>query len=219
MTIIRQGSANETCSASFAAFGVWADLIVCVPDTSPPSLVWAVYSYIPPLMAVGVAFWMVLRRTSTSALAFAFGIGTVALNETILKRLVPQPRPSLACVCTLGMPSGHSMVAAEFLTWLLLETIFPPIHQRPRRARQKVGLLILAVILLVPVPASRVVLHYHTVEQALAGVFLGVILGALWFLLLALSHRHGVLDRCFASTFLSKRLSHTYRRPSISVHS
>jgi hypothetical protein len=98
------------------------------------------------------------------------------------------------------MPSGHSMVATEFLVWIALETLFPPkrpsaeatmskgelvtpdLMQKPKttnfffrffrnifqfftNTKNRFLVLFWAIVLLLPVPISRVVLNYHTTEQ------------------------------------------------------
>lgn len=205
-----------------------------MPDDSVASLVWALYSYIPPVLILGVLVWFCVHRTtcalararprsfaSTALFAVVFGLVTVALNELLLKRLVPQPRPTLACVCScarsscfarthtvrLGMPSGHSMVAVEFLVWLILELVFP--RRRLVVQRKTVVVIFWAVVLLLPVPVSRVILHYHTVEQVVTGAVLGAVFGLGWFVFLAVlaAPRRWVDDlarRCCS-------LRHTYR--------
>lgn len=140
------------------------------------------------------------------------------------------------------MPSGHSMVAMEFLVWVFLETLFP--HRRSRnefqfsepivrvqtgnfvvrfvhnltdllvKKKARYNLLFWAIVILLPVPISRVVLNYHTVEQAIIGVLLGTVFGVLWFVLLAMiATPRGWTKSFFSESATARRLrvKHTYR--------
>mmetsp|Transcript_13517 Transcript_13517/g.15161 ORF Transcript_13517/g.15161 Transcript_13517/m.15161 type:complete len:170 (+) Transcript_13517:125-634(+) len=101
------------------------------------------------------------------------------LNELILKNIFQQPRPSLACVTSFGMPSGHATSAGVvFVTIFTLHTI----------GRVKsIKFTIFYCLLMILQAYSRIYLHYHTQEQVLAGFTLGVSLGMILITLLPLS--------------------------------
>uniref|UniRef100_A0A7S3KH36 Phosphatidic acid phosphatase type 2/haloperoxidase domain-containing protein n=1 Tax=Euplotes crassus TaxID=5936 RepID=A0A7S3KH36_EUPCR len=89
------------------------------------------------------------------------------LNETLLKNYFKQPRPALACVNSYGMPSGHATSASTnfvMVSMLLMKGMMK---------RPNVGHFYLFWM---PLQAySRIYLHYHTVDQVLAGFTLGII--------------------------------------------
>lgn len=78
------------------------------------------------------------------------------------------------------MPSAHAQFGFFFATYLSLH--------HPRRYR---------VLLLFPIAAaiaaSRVYLGYHYVSQVLAGSLFGLVMGAVWFLVVAVARRVGLV--------------------------
>lgn len=96
-----------------------------------------------------------------------------ALTNGVLKRVVSRPRPQAALMCTringvhvprtTSFPSGHSSAAA--LAAVLLAGTG--------------GLGTAAAVLAALIATSRVVLRLHYVSDVLAGVVLGVLVGAM----------------------------------------
>ena len=118
-------------------------------------------------------------------------------NE-ITKRILQEPRPETSCSQTsYGMPSGHSNFSLCLFTWYVLE-----LTQCSGRFRDQ-GLYKLEqffILILAPiVPASRVVLNYHTVKQVSIGSTLGVCNGIIIFFMfrMLLRNQNSWLNRWF----------------------
>ena len=101
------------------------------------------------------------RRPNALSRAGSVCFFLIAPCEWILKPLAQQPRPPTSCCASVGMPSSHSMVSMGMTVWLLMEC---------NASWSSLALL----LLLMPVPFSRLWLGDHTVEQ----VFCGCVCGA-----------------------------------------
>eukprot|EP00403_Amphidinium_massartii_P025326 CAMPEP_0178401916 /NCGR_PEP_ID=MMETSP0689_2-20121128/16560_1 /TAXON_ID=160604 /ORGANISM="Amphidinium massartii, Strain CS-259" /LENGTH=232 /DNA_ID=CAMNT_0020022775 /DNA_START=43 /DNA_END=741 /DNA_ORIENTATION=- len=98
------------------------------------------------------------------------------------KHLARDIRPEGGCLTSCGMPSGHSQLTIAVAAFVLLE-----VFSRPRLHRGIFWLAIaLVVVLLVPVPWSRVQLGDHSVAQVLVGSAVGILEALLWFLIVRL---------------------------------
>eukprot|EP00947_MAST-08B_sp_MAST-8B-sp1_P001989 g1989.t1 len=91
------------------------------------------------------------------------GIGLAVVLKATLP-FVPRPMSgALSCTSTSGMPSGHAAFAASIVVGRLVGT--------PRARGSIGGILGVAGTVLV----SRYVLRYHSLDQILAGVVVGVV--------------------------------------------
>lgn len=101
---------------------------------------------------------------------------------TVAKAIIQQPRPVGSCIISCGMPSGHSISALCYLTWLLLEAYNKNNKEYFAEERTKHFLAILLCVLFLPVTWSRIFLHDHSLEQVTVGGIVGASVGGLWFL-------------------------------------
>lgn len=79
------------------------------------------------------------------------------------------------------MPSAHSAMATGLLAWYILELFFE--DNKTTRIEMTQNSFVLALLLL-PVPYSRVYLHYHTILQVIIGSIIGLSISLAWFLFL-----------------------------------
>mmetsp|Transcript_17661 Transcript_17661/g.40912 ORF Transcript_17661/g.40912 Transcript_17661/m.40912 type:complete len:235 (-) Transcript_17661:77-781(-) len=100
-------------------------------------------------------------------------------SNNIFKRLFLHARPVGSCLISCGMPSGHSQLTIMLAVFILLE-----VCTRRQLGRIVSGVVVAAVIvLLLPVPWSRVQLRDHSVGQVLIGSSVGCLEAGLWYLL------------------------------------
>eukprot|EP01060_Flectonema_neradi_P012857 TRINITY_DN1963_c0_g2_i1.p1 TRINITY_DN1963_c0_g2~~TRINITY_DN1963_c0_g2_i1.p1 ORF type:complete len:227 (+),score=26.57 TRINITY_DN1963_c0_g2_i1:63-743(+) len=125
-----------------------------------------VYSLVPWGIALVAVWFAVMKRTSTSVVILAYMAFVICVNEALVKRNFPQPRPGASCIDTPGMPSSHSLLAIGVLVWGLLE-----MGESKSLTMSAFFMLLMA---LAPVPHARVVLNDHSPKQALAGSLLGI---------------------------------------------
>jgi len=159
------------------------------------------YSYVPMLL-IGVAIFEFLWVRGTRELSFVLFVAlTVALNEGLLKRCFRQPRPSMSCCTSCGMPSSHSAFATGFFTLMFLDaayrvnpmdmaskaltrwslvrqhTVFcrgPLSNPTTLSNRAFVYVCFQWGVLLLPVPLSRIYLKDHTTQQVIVGSTAGI---------------------------------------------
>ncbi|CAJ1432508.1 unnamed protein product [Effrenium voratum] len=101
----------------------------------------------------------------------------------LLKLAFRSPRPEAhggSCAKSCGMPSGHTIETIGSFTWLALEVY----HTRTLEPRQKVLLMSVAGVCLLPSGWSRIYLHDHSLEQVWAGALVGTTLAVAWYFLL-----------------------------------
>ncbi len=72
------------------------------------------------------------------------------------------------------MPSAHSCMCLAWLTVLALDAT-------AMKARRPLVAMIFTLILLAPVPVSRIILQDHSATQAMAGSLIGLAIGVSWF--------------------------------------
>jgi membrane-associated phospholipid phosphatase len=123
---------------------------------------------------------LVRRHRTADALVFlaVVGIGVVMLNNG-LKLLVDRERPAIAQLAGhsgASFPSGHSAAAAA--CWAAIALVVARRASRPVRALAAAGALVIAIA----VAASRVLLGVHWLTDVIAGV----IVGWMWFFLVAI---------------------------------
>eukprot|EP00930_Biecheleria_cincta_P053202 TRINITY_DN38594_c0_g1_i1.p1 TRINITY_DN38594_c0_g1~~TRINITY_DN38594_c0_g1_i1.p1 ORF type:complete len:255 (-),score=19.11 TRINITY_DN38594_c0_g1_i1:61-825(-) len=138
-----------------------------------------------------------------------FMIVVTAINELAIKNLWKHPRPGYtgraineygkpvgSCAVTCGMPSSHSLLSVGLLTLLVLDTARYVKHDKetpsswseytllPRGAFSPGQFNVsyaIWLIMLGPVPVSRLVLFDHSAYQVLLGSALGFALALFWF--------------------------------------
>lgn len=129
------------------------------------------YSLIPYafilLLLIG---WIIAPLERAYPVAIGVNILSLIL-VAILRASIDQFRPPDSCVTSFGMPSGHSAVAIGTLVVLLVETIR---NTRRYKTWKVIALCILWTVLLLPVPFARVIIHDHTVMQAVIGSLIGL---------------------------------------------
>jgi dolichyldiphosphatase len=93
----------------------------------------------------------------------------------LLKQYFQQPRPEAATLHDCGMPSNHSQVSAYLGAAGLCFLWCDATLQHPRLWKPLVSLATVALVAAVGV--SRIYLGEHTVEQVLAGLAVGTLVG------------------------------------------
>lgn len=139
----------------------------------------AFYSVAPTILAFGFPVLFLFTRGLRELLAIAF----FWLHKCVmwgLKDMAAQRRPVGSCIQSCGMPSGHSMDAASFLTWFVLEVALA----RSIKSTHKALYIVIACVILGPVAWSRVFFNDHSVAQVVAGTAVGIACGSVWYLLL-----------------------------------
>jgi len=145
----------------------------------------AFYSMVPFFVSIVSMLALLVRRGVSNVLVISFQVIAAGGVVIILKHLFRQPRPIGSCLSSCGFPSGHATVTIGLLTWVVLEVALS--GRWAKEKRRCVLVLVLAVMLLGPVGWSRTVLHDHSWKQVIAGSMVGIVVGALWLLLLRLT--------------------------------
>jgi len=161
-----------------------------------------VWGFVPYLVPACCVLELVMRR-GTREYMFCIWIGlSTLLNEAIFKNLVKEPRPIGSCSVKCGMPSGHSSQSIGILTLVFLEMVYRicPTQdfaaQVSSRCRDTFSLvprsglmshshfvraMAIWIVALLPVPASRVFLRDHTVQQVMYGSAIGCLEAVAWY--------------------------------------
>jgi len=143
----------------------------------------AFYSSLPLVIFVLEVIALLLIRGLREFVLLAF-MPIFLFMTFFLKKLIRQPRPYGSCLTSCGMPSGHSIMSIGIAVFLLLE-LFTRSLQKSRQSRTTLYIFTgFIVVLLFPVPWSRVQLHDHSVAQVLVGTAVGVVVGVLYFIAL-----------------------------------
>ncbi|KAJ9455640.1 Lipid phosphate phosphatase gamma [Diplonema papillatum] len=168
--------------------GIQPFIDVTVPHGATYSEVLAVlYSFVPWIVSLITVSSAFRRRTITLLAAAMYIVLVVICNEILVKRNFPQSRPSASCLLSPGMPSSHSLLSIGLLVWLFLEMA------ENRGIKGWWGFV--AILILAPVPPSRVVLQDHSLEQVTAGSLLGMASAIAFFSVLRRSAKSSLIDR------------------------
>lgn len=140
----------------------------------------ALLTFLPFFVLIGLSALLFVRRCTETAFAAAGLVASTALN-LVLKHAIQQPRPPGSHRGDYGMPSDHSQFTAFFavyiVCWLHLSD---RVHWRGDSSWTRSLYSAIAIASVPVIMYSRVRLGVHSVEQVLAGAFLGALLGAAW---------------------------------------
>ncbi|EUD66592.1 hypothetical protein C922_02913 [Plasmodium inui San Antonio 1] len=141
------------------------------------SVVATVYGYVPYILAF-LMFLGLLLTFNKILLYLAFIIPIqFTLNDLVLKKLLKMNRPIHSALQSYGMPSGHSSFSFTLLTFILLHL------RESKKDKWTTMSYILSIIVLLPIPWSRVYIEDHTLYQAFFGCILGVFIGVVSYMI------------------------------------
>ncbi|CAA9986214.1 PAP2-like protein, putative [Plasmodium knowlesi strain H] len=141
------------------------------------SVVATVYGYIPYAFMLATLLGFLLT-SNNMLLYFVFIIPTqLTINDIILKNILKMSRPIHSALQSYGMPSGHSSFSFSLLTFLILHLL------EAKKDKWTIMACILAIILLLPIPWSRVYIQDHTLYQVIFGSLLGFIIGVVFYMI------------------------------------
>ncbi|KAL8812342.1 MAG: hypothetical protein Q9223_001100 [Gallowayella weberi] len=149
----------------------------------------------PQILCVVYATLIWSSREMEIFLMFAGQMGCEGLNF-LLKRLIKGERPPRIKTKGYGMPSSHAQFAAFFCVYLTLFLLFrhsprPSDTHTPTTLNERILLAIWSILFAAIVCASRVYLHYHTVNQVLVGCAVGSVVALAWFGVTTIARRYG----------------------------
>ncbi|KAG4095995.1 PAP2-domain-containing protein [Neocallimastix lanati (nom. inval.)] len=140
-------------------------------------MILALSSLCPIFLIVAYTSVILARRE----LIIIFTLIGQLLNElfnTIIKHIIKQPRPENAALTSYGMPSSHSQFMFFFATYCILYMFLKlKMNNNLWKFLISVGLIIVAST----VAYSRYYLSYHSAQQVIVGITLGIFAGACWF--------------------------------------
>jgi len=157
------------------------------------------YSSVPFLSLIVIVLLLIYHRGQRELAAFVYFPVVTGFVSFTLKHLLQQIRPDGSCITSCGMPSGHAIMAIGVATVLLCELF-------SRDAITGIGKALPAtfvLLILFPVPWSRVWLNDHSVPQVLVGSLVGMAVGVMYHVFLRkvvvphggrLEHATGITD-------------------------
>eukprot|EP01063_Lacrimia_lanifica_P019224 TRINITY_DN2631_c0_g1_i1.p1 TRINITY_DN2631_c0_g1~~TRINITY_DN2631_c0_g1_i1.p1 ORF type:complete len:272 (+),score=94.87 TRINITY_DN2631_c0_g1_i1:50-865(+) len=146
---------------------------VTIPYEATFSEVMAVgYSFVPWAVSGVIVGCALVKRTTRWLASMAYICLVILCNEVFVKRSFPQKRPLASCLVSPGMPSSHSVISIGLLVWFLLERV--DLRDVKGMSFDKPWKGLAALLVLAPVPPSRVVLNDHSLAQVTAGSLMGV---------------------------------------------
>lgn len=144
------------------------------------------FSLIPVFSVVAFLAIIVIRRDLTT-IFFFIGFFVNEFSNQVLKRIIKEPRPSRLgqpLWSEYGMPSAHAQFMG-FVTAFVILLFYVRIKVVtliiPLAKLWKHFLTAACVLTSIVVSYSRIYLRYHTPNQVLVGLVLGLLFGALWF--------------------------------------
>jgi len=173
---VQETECKETAVGAIDVTLVPLDFTYVVYDSSSlVSLLLAYLTYLP-ILAGTMLFAAVLLRRDLEAIYQLTGLVFSSAVNTVLKKLIKQPRPAGSVKTGHGMPSDHAQFSFFFVVY-----VSAWMWQRVRLSRvAKAQLLALLLVTSVIVCWSRVHLGVHSFAQVVAGAITGSILGWLW---------------------------------------
>jgi undecaprenyl-diphosphatase len=148
---------------------------------------------ITSFVALASVGYLALRRKRHAAAFIFLAVGSGMLMSSLLKGIFERARPELVehatTVYSTSFPSGHAMTAG--VVYLTLAAVLIRVETR---ARLKLYLLSLAVLVTVSVGASRVYLGVHWPSDVLAGWAAGAAWAVLWWCIALWLQRRGAVE-------------------------
>eukprot|EP01103_Thecamoeba_quadrilineata_P007749 TRINITY_DN17583_c0_g1_i1.p1 TRINITY_DN17583_c0_g1~~TRINITY_DN17583_c0_g1_i1.p1 ORF type:complete len:197 (+),score=17.58 TRINITY_DN17583_c0_g1_i1:42-632(+) len=133
-------------------------------------------THLPFVLVLGLISLIVINR-EVHWIFFFFGqILNLAFNS-LLKNIIRQPRPTKSTSLDYGMPSSHSSYVFFFCAYL---TCFVILKTKYTPTTRSFVIAVLAFIAII-VGYSRIHLAFHTLEQVIVGMILGIITGTSWY--------------------------------------
>ena len=135
------------------------------------------YGFTPFLCLLALLVLFFFTRGGTREIVYMALAGAATGICEIIKIIVKENRPGGACISnSYGMPSGHSCMSLAWVTLLAFDMTI--VKSRASLSLTTVGL---TMLLLLPVPISRIILEDHSPSEAMAGSLIGIVLAAAWF--------------------------------------
>lgn len=181
MAGVIHSNGGEACSHGFALLEISIPFAPTLTDAAAVS-----YSFVPWVGSV-LLFVVALdrkREVYAARLVALLLTSMIVINELVLKKVLQEPRPERSCLRSHGMPSSHALLAIGVLSYVALELLWGDQSLNGFRARSKTDAATLfcgLLVILGPVPFSRVHLHDHHESQVAMGSALGVLLAAVFF--------------------------------------
>ncbi|MCQ2816061.1 MAG: phosphatase PAP2 family protein, partial [archaeon] len=95
----------------------------------------------------------------------------------ILKNNIRDPKPNYKCTKQYGNPSNNACLLSSLIFWFILEEFFIQ-----KEFKIKFNFAFYFLILIFPFMIySKVYLHYHSWEQIINGIIVGIIISSCWF--------------------------------------
>ncbi|XP_076160152.1 dolichyldiphosphatase 1 [Ptiloglossa arizonensis] len=146
----------------------------------------ALISLIPFAIVTGFVTLILFRR-DLHTISFFSGIIINECINFILKHTICEARPMRRNVhVEYGMPSMHAQFMWFFAAYTTLFICIRLHHNNNSSISERFWRIIViaaCIIVAVLVTYSRVYLLYHTNSQVLCGTFIGIIFGAVWFII------------------------------------
>lgn len=162
-------------------------------------------SLLPVYIMVFYTSWFLVTREIEPVLVVGGHLIGEVLNK-IIKHLIKQPRPDFhkdfgagSYGLTYGMPSAHSQFIGFFATYFLCIVLF----KVPMPRWQKSAFAAVFPVVGLAVAFSRVYLLYHTVQQVLVGLMVGVVWALVYFPVLSLARDVGLVDWVLLRPFVT----------------
>ncbi|XP_076241469.1 dolichyldiphosphatase 1 [Calliopsis andreniformis] len=147
----------------------------------------ALISLMPFAIIAGI-ITLILFRRDLHTIAF---FGGIIINESInfiLKHTICETRPMKRenIHVEYGMPSTHAQFIWFFVAYVILFICIRLHYNNNSNISERfwrIAIIVTCIIIAVLVTYSRVYLLYHTISQVICGAFVGIILGAIWFII------------------------------------
>ncbi|KAE9396060.1 PAP2-domain-containing protein [Gymnopus androsaceus JB14] len=128
----------------------------------------------------------VLYTQSVGAAYFGAGATACLFSVKIVKKMVRQDRPlqrkGKKQKKTYGMPSTHSATMTYYATYILLASLYLPIHRTlPQSWITRIGPPLVVLPWATVIALSRIWLGHHTLAQVSVGCTFGFVFALSWF--------------------------------------